>query len=178
MLFCQPYIQPRMNSVSLFQPGLQINSLPCAAGRLIAVALVSVVVGSFVVTAKVFAQGGSTGGTIGKIDKSQSGADAAPSVQPESKASKPAKRAGAHRNIATSSCSKMPGNWSWFNFNNVVISPDGTATAGPFSATWSCKDDSVVMHWSHGYTDRLTLSRNGTHLEGTNGSVTVTGDRK
>ena len=166
-----------MHSVPSFHLGLQINSLPCAVGRLLAVALVSVVVGSFAVTAAV-AQGGSTGGTVGKIDKSQSGADAAPSVQPESKAGKPAKRAGASRNIATSSCSKMPGNWSWFNFNNVVISPNGTATAGPFSATWSCKDDSVVMHWSHGYIDRLTLSRNGTHLEGTNGSVTVTGDRK
>jgi hypothetical protein len=58
-----------------------------------------------------------------------------------------------------------------------VIRADGTASAGPFSAAWTCNNDVVVMHWSHGYTDRLRLSRDGTHLEGTNGSVTGSGDR-
>ena len=148
------------------------------AGLMIAAVLVSVMPLSLVLASKVSAQAGSIGGTIGKIDKSQSGVYEAPSFQPEPKARKPARQAGAPSNIATSSCSKMPGNWSWFNWNNVVISPNGTATAGPFSATWSCKDDFVVMHWSHGFTDRLTLSRNGTHLEGTNGHGIVTGDRK
>jgi hypothetical protein len=147
-------------------------------GRLIAAALVSATLGSFAVTAEVFAQAGSIGGTVGKTDKSESGTDQAPSFRPEPKARKPAKQAGVPRNVAASSCGKMPGNWSWFNYSNVIISPNGTATAGPFSATWSCKNDFVVMHWSHGYTDRLTLSRDGTHLEGTNGTVTVTGDRK
>lgn len=146
-----------------------------AVGGLIAAALVSVMLGSFAVTAKVFAQAGSIGGTVGKIDKSQSGTDQAPSTRP---APKVRKQASAPRNVEASSCSKMPGNWSWFNYPNVVIRPNGTATAGPFSASWSCNNDSVVMHWSHGYTDRLTLSRDGTHLEGTNGTVTVSGDRK
>jgi hypothetical protein len=36
----------------------------------------------------------------------------------------------------------------------------------------------TVMHWSHGYTDRLMLLRDGTHLEGTHGTVIVTGDRR
>ena len=52
------------------------------------------------------------------------------------------------------------------------------ATAGPYSAIWTCKDDDVVMHWSQGYTDRLRLSGHATHLEGTNGIITVTEDRK
>jgi hypothetical protein len=72
----------------------------------------------------------------------------------------------------------MPGSWAWFSGLTTTIRADGTATAGPFSAVWTCKDDNVVMHWSHGYTDQLKLSRNGTHLEGTNGTVVVTGDRK
>ncbi len=146
-----------------------------AAGRLIAATLVSGMLLSFVVTAKAFAQGGSTGGTIGKTDKSEFGTNQAPVTRPSPKVRK---QAGVPRSVAATSCSKMPGNWSWFNYPNVVIRANGTAAAGPFSATWSCKDDFVVMHWSHGYTDRLTLSRDGTHLEGSNGSVTVSGDRK
>lgn len=138
-------------------------------GHRIAVALLCVTLGSFTVAAKALAQAGSSGGTIGDIDKSVSGTRPEPKVR---------KQATVPRNIAVSSCGKMPGNWSWFNYPTVVIRPDGTATAGPFSATWSCKDDVVVMHWSHGYTDRLRLLRDGTHLEGTNGRVTVTGDRR
>ena len=127
------------------------------------------------ITPEAYAQAGSTGGVIGKTNKSESGADRAARPDPDTR--QPAKQAGAP-NTATSSCSRMPGNWSWFNFNNVVIRPAGTASAGPFSATLSCQNDVVVMHWSHGYTDRLKLSRDGTHLEGSNGSVKVTGDRK
>lgn len=149
-----------------------------AVGRLFAAALVSVVLGSFGVIAKVSAQAGSIGGTIGKTDKSQSGTDEAPSIRPEPRTRKPTKQADLPRNVATSSCSKMPGNWAWFTGVTAVIRPNGTATAGPYSATWTCADDSVVMHWNHGYTDRLRLSRGGTHLEGTNGYITVTGDRR
>jgi hypothetical protein len=149
-----------------------------AVGRLIAAALLSATPGSFVATAQVFAQAGSTGGTIGKTDKSQSGADETPSARPEPITRKPTKPADVPRNIATSSCSKMPGNWAWFTGVTAVIRPNGTATAGPYSATWTCANDAVIMHWSHGYTDRLRLTRDGTHLEGTNGFVTVTGDRR
>jgi hypothetical protein len=148
-----------------------------AVGRLIAAAFVSVMLLSFVPTAKVFAQAGSIGGTVGKTDKSQSGVHEEPSFRPEPRTRKPAKQAGGPRSTGASSCSRMPGNWSWFN-GSVVIRPDGTATGGGLTATWSCKNDYVVMHWSHGYTDRLTLSRDGTHLEGTNGMITVTGDRR
>ena len=149
-----------------------------AAGRLVAAGLVSAMLGSMGVASQVFAQAGSIGGTIGKTDKSQSGADEAPSARPEPRTRKPTKQADLPRNVATSSCSKMPGNWAWFTGVTAVIRPNGTATAGPYSATWTCANDSVVMHWNHGYTDRLRLSRDGTHLEGTNGFVTVTGDRR
>lgn len=145
-------------------------------GRLVAAALISMVAGSLALTANVFAQAGSVGGTIGKTDKSVSGGGQAPSARPEPKSRK---SSAAPRNAETSLCGKLPGNWSWFNYPTVVINSDGTASAPPFSATWTCKNNSVVMHWNHGYTDRLTLSRDGTHLEGTNGSGTVvSGDRR
>jgi hypothetical protein len=147
-----------------------------AVGRLAAAAFVSVVPGSLAFIAGAFAQAGSVGGTIGKTDKSVSGSDQAPSARPESKSRK---LGAAPGNVATSLCGKLPGNWSWFNYPTVVINPDGTASAPPFSAMWTCKSNSVVMHWNHGFTDRLTLSRDGTHLEGTNGSGTVvSGDRR
>ncbi|MDP1865937.1 MAG: hypothetical protein Q8L13_06280 [Bradyrhizobium sp.] len=149
-----------------------------AAGRLMAAGLLSVMLGSMGAASQLFAQAGSIGGTIGKTDKSQSGADEAPSIRPEPGTRKPARKADTPRNVASSSCSKMPGNWAWFTGVTAVIRANGTATAGPYSATWTCANDSVVMHWNHGYTDRLRLSRDGTHLEGTNGFITVTGDRR
>jgi hypothetical protein len=149
-----------------------------AAGRLMAVGLLTVMLGSVGAASQLFAQAGSIGGTIGKTDKSQSGADEAPSIRPESRTRKPTRQADTPHNVAPSSCSKMPGTWAWFTGVTAVIRANGTATAGPYSATWTCANDSVVMHWNHGYTDRLRLSRDGTHLEGTNGFVTVTGNRR
>jgi hypothetical protein len=74
---------------------------------------------------------------------------------------------------------RAAGSRSWFSGVTTTIRADGTATAGPYTATWTCKDDVVVvMHWSHGYTDRLMPLRDGTHLEGINGTVVVTGDRR
>lgn len=143
--------------------------------RLHAAMLMAVALGSLAVSAEVSAQPGSTGGSIGKTGKSQSGSDEAPAVRREPPERKPARPSAP---VATSSCSKMPGSWSWFNGITVVIRSGGTASDGRHTATWSCRNDSVVMNWSHGYTDRLQLSRDGTHLQGTNGLITVSGDRR
>jgi hypothetical protein len=42
-----------------------------------------------------------------------------------------------------------------------------TQPKSSLNGTWTCKNDYVVMLWSHGYIDRLTLSRDGTHLGST-----------
>jgi hypothetical protein len=120
-----------------------------------------------------FAQAGSTGGAIGKTNKSQSGET--PSIREVPKLHK---QASSPRNIDGSSCGKMPGVWSWFNGGDVIVKSDGTMTHNSESGTWSCKNDKIVMFWKEGWTDRLTLLRDGTHLKGTNGFVTVTGDRR
>lgn len=146
-----------------------------AAGQLLSVGLLSVALGSTSVSPKALAQAGSTGGTIGKTDKSETGSDPTPSTRPPSQ---PRKQDDSSRNVAASSCSRMPGSWSWFNGATVVIKPDGTASDGRHAAKWSCTNGSVVMLWNHGYTDRLSLSRDGSHLQGTNGFVTVSGDRR
>lgn len=145
-----------------------------AAGRLLAVGFLSVASGLLAAGPEAFAQAGSTGGTIGKTDKSESGSEPAATAP----ASQPRKPSGAARNVPASSCNRMPGSWSWFNGVTVVIRADGTASDGPHTARWSCSNGAVVMHWSHGYTDRLSLSQDGTHLQGTNGFVTVSGSRR
>lgn len=144
-----------------------------AAGRLAATGLLSAVLGLVAADTGAFAQPGSTGGTIGKTDKSESGGGRTPPEEPQ-----PRKQSGATRSAPASSCSRMPGSWSWFNGVTVVIRPGGTASDGRHTATWSCANGSVVMRWSHGYTDRLSLSQDGTHLQGTNGFVTVSGSRR
>ncbi len=143
-----------------------------AAGRLLAAGFLSAALGSIAGSTHALAQAGSTGGTIGKTDKSESGGPPSPAE------AQPRKPPGASRNAPASSCSRMPGSWSWFNGATVVISPGGTASDGRHTATWSCANGSVVMHWNHGYTDRLSLSQDGTHLQGTNGFVTVSGSRR
>lgn len=143
--------------------------------RLRAAVLACVAFGSVAIGAEAFAQPGSTGGSIGKTGKSQSGSDEAPAIRREPSGRKPARPSAP---VATSSCAKMPGSWSWFNGITVVIRSNGTAAGGRYTATWSCKNDGVIMHWSHGYTDRLQLSQDGTHLSGTNGYITVSGDKR
>jgi hypothetical protein len=109
-------------------------------------------------------QAGSIGGTIGKTDKSVSGGD---------KETEPQR---------ASSCAKLIGVWSWFIGGDVTFKSDGSYVQpqSSLTGTWTCKSDYVLMLWSHGYTDRLTLSRDGTHLEGSNsnGFDGVSGDRK
>ncbi len=141
-----------------------------AASRLAARVLLSAALGLLAVSTEAIAQAGSTGGTIGKTEKSESGGGLA---EPQ-----PRKQSGSTRSAPASSCSGMPGNWSWFNGMTVVIRPGGTASDGSHTATWSCSNGAVVMRWSHGYTDRLSLSQDGAHLQGTNGFITVSGSRR
>ena len=141
--------------------------------RLIVAVLAAVVLGSLAASVNAFAQAGSAGGVVGKTGKSQSGRDEAAPAPREPKVRREVRPAAP-----ASSCSRMPGSWSWFNGVTTVIRADGTATGGRYTATWTCSNDSVVMHWSHGYIDRLRLSRGGTHLEGTNGMITVSGDKR
>ena len=79
----------------------------------------------------------------------------------------------------TSPCGRIPGVWSWFIGGDVTFKPGGAAVQGGLTATWTCSNGRVVMVWSHGFTDRLALSADGTHMSGTNNwGFGVSGTRK
>jgi hypothetical protein len=145
-----------------------------AMTKSIAIAVVSCLAILVAADGNAFAQAGSTGGTIGKTDKSASGGDK--ETEPQRRSIRPSKA----RTKEASSCARLVGVWSWYTGGDVTFKSGGTFVQPEKSltGTWTCKNDYVVMLWSHGYTDRVTLSRDGTHLEGTNGFNAVSGDRK
>lgn len=108
-----------------------------------------------------FAQAGSTGGVIGKTDKSVSGERA-----PEPRAS--AKSSSSKGSAKTSSCSSLAGVWGWWNNLEVTIRAGGTmsATNGD-GGTWTCNGNQAVLNWRFGQ-DFLSLSDDGKRLTGTN----------
>jgi hypothetical protein len=115
-----------------------------------------------------FAQAGSTGGTIGKTDKSISGGESAPEPSTvERPHSSSRARPGRAFGADTSGC-HIAGEWAWSTGGNAVINSSGTLTKGSLNATWSCKGNHVVITWSHGFIDNLTLSPDATSLHGAN----------
>jgi hypothetical protein len=84
---------------------------------------------------------------------------------------------------ADASCQLKPGVWKWFVNGDVTFQSngmalqilakpagraDGTMARGKNPARWSCSHGLVKIVWSTGYTDKLTLSANGTRLAGRN----------
>lgn len=114
------------------------------------------------------AQAGSTGGTIGKQDKSVSGDSPAVESAP---AAKPRPRRSANDAPARAngeSCGRISGTWQWWNGGETVFRMDGTAshTSGQ-TATWTCSDGNYVVSWSTGI-DKLRISSDGKRLDGSN----------
>jgi hypothetical protein len=108
-------------------------------------------------------QPGSTGGNIGRQDKSVSGGGT------------PEKSPPAHHPVATksvaksSSCGRIAGTWKWDRGAIVIIRPNGSASQSDFSGAWTCKEQSQYdLVWTTGYTDHLTLSSDGSHMDAVN----------
>ncbi|MGA8614182.1 MAG: hypothetical protein WB760_21400 [Xanthobacteraceae bacterium] len=129
------------------------------------------------------AQAGSTGGTVGKQDKSASGGNSPDSV-PATRKQKP------HQSVvnsqddssakkANSSCGRIVGTWKWGAGFLVVIKRDGTAHhdfAG--NGTWKCDDGQYVFVWSNGITDHISVSTDGDSIAGNNNiGMTFSGTR-
>jgi hypothetical protein len=119
-----------------------------------------------------FPQAGSTGGTLGKTDKSASGGEEL----------HPAKRRVA-KPQTVSPCAKVPGAWTWRWMGNtarVELKPNGTATnSNGNEGLWTCTSGVVRVTWDKGGgPDNLTPSSNGKLLSGTGMiGVVVTGNR-
>lgn len=120
------------------------------------------------------AQAGSTGGTIGKQDKSISGGDtlgvgshSATNKKPRhSVASSPNRASGETRG---SSCGRIVGKWKMGLGQTAIINSDGTAKhsyAG--TGRWTCKDGQYFFVWPNGITDHISVSSDGNSIEGSN----------
>ena len=78
-----------------------------------------------------------------------------------------------------SPCRKVAGVWSWFVGGDAIFKEGGTVSNSFVTGTWTCRDQNIVIEWSHGFTDRLIISADGTRMNGRNqiGSA-VSGSRK
>jgi hypothetical protein len=132
-----------------------------------------------------FAQAGSTGGTIGKQDKSISGGEDADRPHTATQPKRP-----AEKTLETSSgrsCSRIVGTWSWYlGVSDVVFHKDGSA-AHPVSGStgkWTCTGDRVNVVWSYQgtvRTDRITVAQDGNSIlvvSPWGGGITFTGKRR
>jgi hypothetical protein len=121
-----------------------------------------------------FAQAGSTGGTIGKEDKSVSGTQE-PREPNDRSGRAPHQRATASPNEAD--CARLVGTWSW-PFGSTTFSADHTMRHSVGNhGTWSCKGRDVTLTWADGvgvdlatFTAEGTLAVHSTHF-GTNFTV-------
>jgi hypothetical protein len=110
------------------------------ASRPIVIALLFGILMSFS-SSSAWSQAGSTGGTIGKQDKSLSGGDEESAPRPNTRAAKPAPAKA--RPSGDTDCHRIVGTWK-SDYNGVVLvfAQDGTAvtnggTEGP-NFTWTC----------------------------------------
>jgi hypothetical protein len=119
-------------------------------------------------------QAGSTGGTIGKTEKSISGG--AEVEQPSAKQRKPRPSGPSVAAPSPDSCRKVVGTWT-FTFEKsfeTAIKSDGTGSFGPgLDFTWTCSGNQFA-YTALGITERLTLSSNGMAMSGVD---TLNGDR-
>ena len=144
-----------------------------AMTKLIAIAVVCCFATLVGVDQTAFAQAGSTGGTLGKTDKSASGGEE-PNVRTE-------RRKRAPRGVGKTQCDRAAGSWRWKWGNNtmvVLLNPDGSSSGtNGNTGHWTCAGRTLTIHWSD-VTDTMIFSADGKALEGSGGfGVSVTGTR-
>jgi hypothetical protein len=137
------------------------------SGRLLGFALL---LGLFVLGQheSAFAQAGSTGGTIGKQDKSISSGEELQAPVPRRPRSKPPNSTATKQSEDGRGCGRIVGAWKWSNNVDVVVKPDGTADATDGGhAILTCDSGMYVFKWSGvGNMSRLTLAADGKRMSG------------
>ena len=118
----------------------------------------------------VLAQAGSTGGTIGKENRSVSGG--VENAPLGSDGNPPRSRSSVARTPKGSrsgdSCGRVVGSWTWSNGIGVVVKSGGTAEAiDGGRATLNCGSGTYLFTWSAGNLSRMTLSSDGRRMSGT-----------
>jgi hypothetical protein len=117
-----------------------------------------------------FGQAGSTGGMIGKQDKSISGGEEAdrPRAAPHPK------RAATNSSETSSgpACSRIVGTWSWgYGVTEMVFNQNGTVRQSITGnkGSWTCAGTVVKSVFASGDRDRIAISK-----DGNSASVTTT----
>lgn len=116
------------------------------------------------------AQAGSTGGTVGKQDKSISGVDDTTHSRHAVPASKLPRSTGSRRaeeeaHDKSSGCGRIIGVWQWPFGQKITFKSSGsTESSRGDSGKWTCEKSTVVASWKSGYIDHVTLSPDGTQL--------------
>jgi hypothetical protein len=143
----------------------------------IAIAVVCCLAALVGVDRTALAQAGSTGGTLGKTDKSASGGE---ENKLDSRPRRPAPSASQSLSDVRGLCSHVVGNWAFNNFVAVTFRPDRTAVAtNGDHGTWSCNSGTVTMDWQR-WTDRYKLSSDGISITGISGvdGATLTASKR
>ena len=119
---------------------------------------------AFVDVSSALAQAGSTGGTIGKQDKSISG-DRPELDRPH--AAPPAKRSIANpRGKSDASCGKIVGTWTWYlGVTATIFEGNGTAqsSSGP-SWKWICVGTNSAVSSNGSSKEEYKISQDGNSL--------------
>jgi hypothetical protein len=122
-------------------------------------------------TDAVLAQGGSTGGSLGKTGQELSGSVTKESAPAPDKATRSAPKREQTRDQPKDrgGCDRLIGTWGWPLGNDVTFAKGGTARASNGDGgTWSCANGVAVARWRSGFTDHLTLSRDGGQVSAVN----------
>jgi hypothetical protein len=130
-----------------------MRTFSCAAIILVAVAA------SAPFARNALAQAASTGGTVGKQDKSASGGEepTAPKSQTHRSASAP-----AAVKPRSSGCGNLAGAYKWILGSTAIINANGTATNLGSQGRWTCgAGGQVTIVWSNGAIDHLTPTASG-----------------
>jgi hypothetical protein len=117
-------------------------------------------------------QPGSTGGTLGKTDKSATGGEEATphsSNKTERHVHEPAVTGGR----GVSKCGNLAGDWQYAH-GPVARYTSGGAAIGLTDnsrGTWTCSGEEIIITWTSGvaagHIHRMTLSADGQHFVGT-----------
>jgi hypothetical protein len=131
-------------------------------GQIIAILFLSVLVCSLGLNVPAHSQAGSTGGTIGKSNKSVSGGE--PEIQ---NAHTTPGRRGARSTRTTkkttkTGCNQVVGTWTWLIGTTSLNSDHTVSHSWGNHGTWTCADRVVTITWGDGNLDKLTVAADGT----------------
>jgi hypothetical protein len=133
------------------------------------------------ISTSVLAQAGSTGGSVGKTDKSVSGDAPQRKIRPEkSDLGKRPATSSASSDVPASPCLNAVGTWTFSNGISVVHKAWGAAAgSNGDSGDWSCAGSMITVHWAN-WTDHYAISSQGRRLSGTSGflNMSLTAEKK